>query len=87
MDCPRCPGEKLITIERDGIEIDTCPRCRGVWLDRGELDKLLDKSFRSPPSQALEQRSRHDDSSSSYHRRGGNGQMPRRKSWLTELFD
>ena len=87
MDCPRCPGEKLVTIERDQIEIDTCPRCRGVWLDRGELDKLLERSFRSQPSEALERRRYQEDSSARYHRHAGPGQPMRRKSWLSELFD
>lgn len=41
MKCPNC-NETLLMIERSQIEIDYCPSCRGVWLDRGELDKLLD---------------------------------------------
>jgi Zn-finger nucleic acid-binding protein len=40
MNCPT-DGETLLMSERKGVEIDYCPRCRGVWLDRGELDKLL----------------------------------------------
>lgn len=40
MNCPT-DGETLLLSERQGVEIDYCPRCRGVWLDRGELDKLL----------------------------------------------
>lgn len=40
MNCPNC-GEPLNERERSGIEIDVCPQCRGIWLDRGELDKLL----------------------------------------------
>ncbi|NTU58663.1 MAG: hypothetical protein HGB00_07060 [Chlorobiaceae bacterium] len=43
MKCPSCSTLLLIT-ERQGIEIDYCPECRGVWLDRGELDKLIEKS-------------------------------------------
>lgn len=39
-DCPRC-GVGLAMSERQGIEIDYCPQCRGVWLDRGELDKII----------------------------------------------
>ena len=37
-------GETLVMTERQGVEIDYCPRCRGVWLDRGELDKIIDKA-------------------------------------------
>jgi Zn-finger nucleic acid-binding protein len=45
MTCPNC-GEALRERERSGIEIDVCPACRGVWLDRGELDKLVDRESR-----------------------------------------
>ncbi|NDY90338.1 TFIIB-type zinc ribbon-containing protein [Ideonella livida] len=41
MQCPVCPDTTLLMSERQGVEIDYCPRCRGVWLDRGELDKLI----------------------------------------------
>jgi Zn-finger nucleic acid-binding protein len=43
MNCPTCNVNLLIT-ERQGIEIDYCPQCRGVWLDRGELDKIIERS-------------------------------------------
>ena len=50
-DCPRC-GVSLAMSERQGIEIDYCPQCRGVWLDRGELDKIVERAEPSlPPSQ------------------------------------
>jgi len=51
-DCPRC-GATLTMSERQGIEIDYCPQCRGVWLDRGELDKIIERAEAvqsSPPS-------------------------------------
>ena len=41
MNCPNCPDTGLVMSDRQGVEIDYCPQCRGVWLDRGELDKLL----------------------------------------------
>ncbi|WP_042878821.1 zf-TFIIB domain-containing protein [Cupriavidus necator] len=44
MDCPVCPQTQLVMSERQGIEIDYCPKCRGVWLDRGEVDKILERS-------------------------------------------
>lgn len=44
MNCPSC-NSKLHMTERKGIEIDYCPDCRGVWLDRGELNKILDKAL------------------------------------------
>lgn len=43
MKCPVCTGIDLVMTERRGIEIDYCPKCRGVWLDRGELDKLIER--------------------------------------------
>ncbi len=43
MKCPVCDSD-LRAVDRQGIEIDFCPRCRGVWLDRGELDKLIERS-------------------------------------------
>lgn len=69
MQCPNpsCQSEstrpELLMSERSGIEIDYCPRCRGIWLDRGELDKLLEKATReSEPSPAprRESHSQHD---------------------------
>ena len=42
MNCPSCADTALLLSERQGVEIDYCPRCRGVWLDRGELDKLIE---------------------------------------------
>lgn len=44
MKCPTCINTTLIMSERQGVEIDYCPACRGVWLDRGELDKIIDKN-------------------------------------------
>ena len=43
MECPVCKTVNLVMSERQGIEIDYCPQCRGVWLDRGELDKLIER--------------------------------------------
>ena len=46
MNCPRCERNSLVERDRDGIAIDVCSSCRGVWLDRGELDKLIARSLR-----------------------------------------
>lgn len=46
MKCPVCVTSELLMTERQGIEIDYCPQCRGVWLDRGELDKIIERSTR-----------------------------------------
>ncbi|MFD5277104.1 zf-TFIIB domain-containing protein [Pseudarthrobacter sp. NPDC058362] len=47
MKCP-LDSVELVMTERSGVEIDYCPQCRGVWLDRGELDKILDRAAASP---------------------------------------
>ena len=44
MKCPHCKDVTLVMSDRQGVEIDYCPQCRGVWLDRGELDKLIERS-------------------------------------------
>ncbi len=53
MNCP-IDGTELRMTDRQGIEIDYCPTCRGIWLDRGELDKITERST-PPPEQELEQ--------------------------------
>ena len=50
MKCPNC-NVALTMADRNGIEIDYCPDCRGVWLDRGELDKIIERSVQQPPIQ------------------------------------
>lgn len=52
MQCPVCPDAALTMSERSGIEIDYCPKCRGVWLDRGELDKIIDRASASSATPA-----------------------------------
>jgi Zn-finger nucleic acid-binding protein len=48
MQCP-IDGETLLMTERSGVEIDYCPRCRGIWLDRGELDRIIEVAERLSP--------------------------------------
>jgi uncharacterized protein len=52
MQCPVCKTTHLVMSERQGIEIDYCPQCRGVWLDRGELDKIIERSAVATPTSA-----------------------------------
>jgi hypothetical protein len=71
--------------ERQGVEIDYCPQCRGVWLDRGELDKILERAGRdsAPPAPPSCQ-----DRGGHYHQGHGHRRPhKRRKSWLEEIFD
>ena len=63
MNCPVCSETSLVISERQGVEIDYCPKCRGIWLDRGELDKIIEKSnsvFDDERSQNFDNR-RYDD--------------------------
>lgn len=52
MKCPVCKTPDLLMADRQGIEVDYCPTCRGVWLDRGELDKLIERAADESVSQA-----------------------------------
>lgn len=54
LDCPHC-RVALVMSERQGIEIDYCPRCRGVWLDRGELDKIIERNAQYQAAPAPQQ--------------------------------
>lgn len=51
MKCPVCKTVDLVMSDRNGIEIDYCPQCRGVWLDRGELDKIIERAAGYNPAQ------------------------------------
>ena len=64
MKCPTCPETNLVMADRQGVEIDYCPTCRGVWLDRGELDKIIERvaaATPAPPAPAPQSRRRDDD--------------------------
>ena len=91
MKCPTCTDVALVMTDRQGVEIDYCPQCRGVWLDRGELDKLIDRAAIAQVAPAAtsamaNNRSRPDFSDSDYGRTQGHHQK-RQKSWLSEIFD
>ena len=84
MKCP-IDGTQLMMTDRSGVEIDYCPQCRGVWLDRGELDKIIERSAAQPTPQ-----SGFDDRRSYYERRGYEDKSYKRKkrsSFLDDLFD
>lgn len=98
MKCPNCPDATLVMADRQGVEIDYCPQCRGVWLDRGELDKIIERSAPQPaqpatpqPSAPLHQAGRQDPWSPRGYDHGGYGHggkpYKRRKSWLEDIFD
>ncbi|HRH55627.1 MAG TPA: zf-TFIIB domain-containing protein [Candidatus Paceibacterota bacterium] len=86
MKCP-LDGADLQMTERQGIEIDYCPTCRGVWLDRGELDKIIERGSGSassaPQSSPYPERTYRDDD----HHGSHGHKKHRREGLLGELFD
>lgn len=94
MGCP-VDGTTLVMSERSGIEIDYCPTCRGVWLDRGELDKIIERNAQQeaappppPPQQPPQQGHWPAQPQQPYYDQGYRGKPhKRRKSFLEELFD
>lgn len=89
MKCPSCTESTLVMSDRQGVEIDYCPQCRGVWLDRGELDKLIERSAAMAPA-AVAPRAQTPSQpqfvDSDYN--PGRGQYgSRKKSWLNDIFD
>lgn len=96
----KCPNDNstLVMSDRSGVEIDYCPECRGVWLDRGELDKIIDRASAQtpataaapqqpvPPQHYSQPQAPQQYSQPGYDPRGG---YPKRKreNWLSELFD
>jgi len=73
--------------DRQGVEIDYCPQCRGVWLDRGELDKIIERAGREATPAPPPQQSYRPDRASAQQQHYGHGHPKRRKSFLEELFD
>lgn len=89
MKCPNC-DETLVMTERQGVEIDYCPRCRGVWLDKGELDKIIEKAQDNMPQQSTYNRNfndRFDDDDDHNEFRGKNRNRGRKGGFLGNLFD
>ena len=88
MYCPVCKDVQLVMAERQGVEIDYCPQCRGVWLDRGELDKIIERSTQEP---TVARQGPAPSIGHAWGRSGDNCDEPRqpghRKSFWKDLFD
>ena len=90
----KCPNDQttLVIAERQNIEIDYCPECRGVWLDRGELDKMINHTPEQvrPPEQQYEPQ-RHSSYDSDHRQSYGDNRhhhkKKRKESFLGDLFD
>ena len=81
MKCPKC-NIALVVADRNGIEIDYCPDCRGIWLDRGELDKIIERSVHQP---STPQRNSYSDKES-YDSENDNNHK-KNNGFLGVLFD
>ncbi|MGE8217122.1 hypothetical protein D3C71_1007470 [compost metagenome] len=98
MQCPVCKTQALVMSERQGIEIDYCPQCRGVWLDRGELDKIIERSAGAaapapvraapppPPPTAVQHRDTRHLGQQPYADQQGY-RKKKKESFLSDLFD
>ena len=102
MKCPLCTTTDLLMSDRQGIEIDYCPQCRGVWLDRGELDKIIERSsvppaqppvdlppprYREPEYPPAHMRQDHGDHHGYKQQGHATHGYHKKKSLLSELFD
>ena len=102
MKCPVCTSTDLVMAERQGVEIDYCPACRGVWLDRGELDKIIERSGvhgsgHASPGYEPERHPQQPVHPLDHGRSGHHGHTPqgyghghhdkKKKSFLSEIFD
>jgi uncharacterized protein len=100
MNCPVC-NVSLVMTDRQGVEIDYCPKCRGVWLDRGELDKIIERSssdagFEPARRERDDDHNRYDEhrksdehysDKSGYYSSQPHKKHKKRESFLSELFD
>lgn len=84
MKCPTCTETDLVMTDRQGVEIDYCPKCRGVWLDRGELDKIIERSSQSTPSSRRDDDDWDDDDKYKYQY---GKKKSKTKSIFGEIFD
>lgn len=83
MKCPVCTQVDLMMTDRQGVEIDYCPQCRGIWLDRGEMDKIIERSAAPamPQQPTQHYQGGYDQRGKEYHKKH------KHKSLLGELFD
>jgi len=85
MQCPVCVGVDLVMSERSGVEIDYCPKCRGVWLDRGELDKIIEYSNIASREQSQNYQNQQNYSQDYRHQK--DYKYKKRESFFGDLFD
>lgn len=89
MECPVCKVTLLMS-DKQGVEIDYCPTCRGVWLDRGELEKIIERSYiqeNRPGNPVVDDGHYYDKPHDSYRHDSHGYKYGRKKNFLSELFD
>jgi Zn-finger nucleic acid-binding protein len=95
MKCPNCE-EFLVMTEKQGVEIDYCPKCRGIWLDKGELEKIIERTNTHYSSRENYERDYHHNDKKHYEKREdkyipnygeGHHQHKKKKSFFEEMFD
>ncbi len=100
MKCPVCKDVTLLMSEKQGVEIDYCPECRGIWLDRGELEKLIEKE--QSYNQRHEESRRYEEDyhkhdydkeyrdhykDDDYYKKNKYGKKKKKESFMSEIFD
>ncbi len=97
MNCPHC-NITLVMADRNGVEIDYCPQCRGIWLDRGELDKIIERASQPVNIQTIQEQGRqvgHNRIKENDHNKHGHKdhideryeKSHKKKSWIGDIFD
>ena len=89
MKCPNC-NETLVMADRQGIEIDYCPSCRGVWLDKGELDKIVERSAeweQKPPIPPSQNTYKGGQQYGDHHPDSYYNKNKKKKGFLGDFFD
>lgn len=92
LPCPVCSVD-LVMSDRQGVEVDYCPKCRGVWLDRSELDKIVERIAAltldavGPQQPAIAPAQRSDVKPARHSSHHGSHYGHRKKSWLHDLLD
>lgn len=86
MKCPVCKETNLLMTERHGIEVDYCPNCRGIWLDRGELDKIIEMGSMQYKDNE-DYSDSHEKKTNGNHKEGHYDKKKKKESFLSNIFD
>lgn len=87
MKCPVCKDVTLLMSEKKGVEIDYCPECRGIWLDRGELEKLMEKEESYNREHYSEKKHYDDKEYHDYDSKYPHKKKKKKESFMGEIFD